>query len=301
MKIRNLFNFNLKTKQNFWGYFFIFPLIIGFILFFVYPFIQSILFSLSELELTPIGFRLNYRGLTNYRFVFYVHGSFTRVMIGTIYDMLRNVPLIVAFAFFAAMLLNQKFKGRLLARTIFFLPVIMSAGVVLSMEQGDVAMQMVAAEAADGEFAGVADILIPFLEELRMPEVLINYVLYAIDYIPEIIRASGVQILVFLAGLQSIPSSLYEASKVEGATSWENFWLITLPLLSPLILTNIVYTVIDYFTNPTNELIQLIEQTKFGGAGFGVSAAMAWIYFIFIAVFLAVVVGLISRKVFYIK
>ncbi len=296
MKKDKILKWDLNTKRNIWGYFFTFPLIIGIVFFFAYPFFQSIHMSISDLAITSEGFDLNFVGLDNYRYSFLIHPEFVRIMVETIIDMVRNVPLILAFSFFAAILLNQKFRGRFLARIIFFLPVILSAGVVLQMEQADLAMQI--AEISPEEGSAAAS-LIPFFESLRMPEVAIDYVLNAIDVVPDIIRASGVQILIFLAGLQSIPNSLYEASKVEGATEWENFWLITLPLMSPLILTNIVYTVVDFFTSPGNELLGLIQETTFSGAGFGVGSAMSWVYFINIGIFLAIVIGLVSRKVFY--
>jgi len=138
-----------------------------------------------------------------------------------------------------------------------------------------------------------------FLTYLQVPEKFMEYIALAVDGISSIINASGIQILIFLAGLQSISPSLYEASEVEGATAWENFWLITLPMVSPLILTNIIYTIIDFFTSTSNTLIQLIRNTTFQGAGFGVSAAMSWIYFGAICLILGIVYLIFNRLVFY--
>ena len=121
----------------------------------------------------------------------------------------------------------------------------------------------------------------------------------AINGIYDIVVASGVQILIFLAGLQSISPSLYEASSMEGATAWENFWKITFPMISPIILVNSVYTIIDLFTNETNEMMKNIKSTIFNDIKYGYGSAMAWIYFVCIAVILLIVGGLISRKVFY--
>ena len=117
--------------------------------------------------------------------------------------------------------------------------------------------------------------------------------------LPTVIRASGVQILIFLAGLQSVPHSIYEAAAVEGATAWERFWLITFPVLSPLILTNTVYTVIDFFVRMDNEMVLLIRDTMLKGAGYGASMAMAMIYFGAIAVVLIIVYAILSKRVFY--
>ena len=135
--------------------------------------------------------------------------------------------------------------------------------------------------------------------DMRLPEGFLAFILQAVNYIPDIIRSSGIQIFIFLAGLQSIPGSLYEAADIEGATSWENFWLITVPLMSPIIVVNIVYTIVASFTAADNQLLSLIRQTSFGGGGYGIGVAMAWVYFLVIGIFLLIVLKIISRWVFY--
>ncbi len=299
MKRDNKFKLTLKSKGSLTGYLFILPFIIGFILFFLYPFIQSIIFSFSELSIVQDGYTLDFVKFKNYNNALFINPDFPRKFVETIAVMLADVPLIIFFSLFAAMLLNQKFKGRLVVRTIFFLPVIMGAGVILSMERVDYMTQVLqTGQDIGGSFLSGAG-LKAFLYQLKLPEGGIEYIVTVVDRIPEIIRASGIQILIFLAGLQSISPSLFEASKVEGATQWENFWFITLPLISPLILTNVVYTIIDSFTAANNELVKLIKDTAFGGAGYGVSTAMANIYFFAIAVILAISIGIISKWVFY--
>lgn len=285
----------LTQKRMLVGYTFVVPFVIGFVLFFLYPFVQSILFSLSDLEITRTGFRLHSVGLANYTKALFVHPTFNRVFVETITKTAVDVPLILVFSLFTAVLLSQNFRGRLVARLVFFLPVIVSADAVLRMAQLDYLHQMMS-EPIEGVFSGP---LREFFMQMRLPESLLDYVVRAVDRIEHIVNASGIQILVFLAGLRSIPSSYYEASTIEGATGWENMCKITLPLLSPLILTNIVYTIVDSFTAADNALVTLIEDTAFVGMGYGVSNAMSWLYFMCVALLLAVVGGLISRKVFY--
>jgi len=292
----------LKQREGILGYLFISPFIIGFFLFILAPVVQSIVFSINNIELKPDGFNLVYVGSKNYQFVLAEHADFVPTLVATTGRMVNNVFWILVFSFFAANLLNQNFRGRLLARTIFFLPVVVSAGVVLHLDQTDyltgVAYDTVAnATNVPGASFLSGQVLVGFLMQLKIPIRFLELIAAAVDMIPEIINASGVQILVFLAGLQSIPKSLYEASQVEGATGWENFWMITFPLLSPLIITNIIYTIVDFFISPTNEVIQLIRETTFFGRGFGVSSAMMWIYFGTIAILLVIVMGLWSRFV----
>lgn len=289
---------SLQKQQSRLGVLFTLPFTLGFLLFFLYPFFQSIMFSVSELRITPGGFDLTFVGIKNYLHALTVHPTFVRVFVETMLRMLTDVPLILVFSFFAALLLNQEFKGRTVARVIFFLPVIMGAGIILTMEQTDYMMVLQSAPAADATaFSG--DILRTYLFELRLPEAFLNFIVEAVDRVPQIIRASGIQILIFLAGLQSVSPALYEAADVEGATKWESFWMITLPMMGPLILTNVVYSIIDSFTAAHNELVVLIRTTAFGGAGYGVSLAMSWLYFMAILLILGIAIRIISKNIFY--
>lgn len=291
----------LKQKINFAGYVFTLPLIIGFLLFFLYPFILSISFSLSELKISSDGYELVFVGISNYHEIIMINPRFMEVFVNTILRTISDVPLVLGFSFFAAALLNQQFKGRVLARAIFFLPVILAAGVIREMEQIDLMTALLtSSEGAMGEDSFFSfQTMQSFLLGLRLPEALLNYILHALDHIPEIINRSGIQILIFLAGLQSIPSALYESAVIDGATAWEKFWKITFPLLTPLIMVNIVYTIVDFFTAADNELMQMINRVTFGGAGYGLGTAMSWLYFIFIIIFLGLIGFFISRKVFY--
>lgn len=291
---------SLHRKEAFVGYIFVLPLIIGFIMFFLFPFIQSIRFSLSSLQVSRTGVETSFVGLQNFRQALFVHPHFVRRLTETVVDMVLDVPLVVMFSFFAATLLNQPFKGRLAARLVFFLPVIVASGVVLQIQQADYMMEaMTAADETKTMMIGAG--LQGFLLHLRLPEAFLQYLLHAVDRIPDVINASGIQTLVFLAGLQSIPSPLYEVAQMEGATGWESFWKITFPLMSPLVVTNLIYSVIDSFASVDNQLVGLIQDTAFSGMGFGISSAMAWVYFAVIAVTLAMTAGAIRRHVFYME
>jgi len=294
---------SLSGQRRLMGVLFTMPFIIGFVLFFLYPFIQSLIFSTCELKVTRSGFELTPVGLENYTYAVGVDPWFRRHFVSTMVRTLTDVPVIVIFSTFAASLLNQQFKGRTLARVVFFLPVILSANVVMSLARWDY-MQSAAASAIDSVFVeqgifSAAQTLGNLLRELKIPVGFTNFILAAIDRIPQVVSASGIQILIILAALQSIPSSLYEVSMIEGATAWESFWKITFPMISPLLLTAAVYTIIDSFTSPYNDLVNYIETTVWSGGGYGVSAAMSWIYFAAIAVVVGLFIGLVSTRLFY--
>ena len=291
----------LEQKKNIGGYFFTLPFTIGFVLFFLYPFIQSVIFSMSKLVYTAEGYSLDFLGLQNYNEALFVNAEYVRALFETVVKTMSDIPLILGFSFFAAILLNQKFRGRMLAREIFFLPVILSAGVVLKIEQTDYITTLLNTASGSSGLFFSDEVLQGFLMKMKLPQGFLDYIMFGVNYIPQIIKSSGIQILIFLAGLQSIPKSLYEASKVEGATGWEKFWKITFPLMSPLILVNIVYTIINSFTAPDNQLIKLIRDTSFQGAGYGVGTAMAWIYFVSIGIILAITIGIISRHIYYME
>lgn len=292
------FRISYQKRRMIGGFLFTLPFIIGFFLFFLYPLIQAANLSFNELVLTSTTFELQPRGWQNYRYALQVHPEFTRTFIDVLVQLLIRLPLILAFSFFAATLLNQHFRGRAVVRALFFLPVIMSAGIVMRLETNDYALIMLQASRAGAAFGGAA-LRSLFENSMYLPPWLLDYVVDAAESLPVVIRSSGVQILIFLAGLQAIPREIYEASDVEGATPWERFWLITFPMLTPLILTNIVYTIVDSFTAMNNELVILIRDTMLSGAGYGVSMAMAMMYFLAIALILLIVFRVLSRRIFY--
>lgn len=291
---------NLNRKRAMMGYLFVLPFIIGLITFFLVPLIQSFIFSINKLEVVEGGYNLLPVGLSNYNRALRVHATYARELVKSVLYMLANVPLIIIFSFFAANLLNQKFKGRSLARAIFFLPVILTSGVMLVIDSVDLlqsSLGMTQTDGQEGAFRAVE--LARLLLRSRLSPTFIDHIISAVDSIYEIVSASGVQILVFLAGLQSISPSLFEASNIEGATGWENFWKITFPMVSPLILVNTVYSIIDSLTNSSNVVIGMIRDTAFASNDYGLSSAMAWLYFLAILAIVGIVVKLVSIVVFY--
>ena len=297
---KRIFRMSIKRRRAIAGLVFISPFVIGFLLFCLYPLVQSVVFTFNHLRVTSSGYELEFIKWENYRRALLVDTSFMPTFTGTIAQTLTELPLILIFSFFAAALLNQKFRGRGLARMIFFLPVIIASGVLTRLEEVDYATGLVDQTLQELRQMGSLGIAArQFMMAMRLPQDLLNYVAFAVDRIPQIVSASGIPILIFLAGLQSIPQSYYEASDIEGATSWESFWKITFPLITPLLPTNIVYVMIDSFTAPTNGVIRLVEANMWSGAGFGGSLAMAWMYFVAVALVLALSLKLVSKHVFY--
>ncbi len=283
------------------GYAFILPWLLGFVLLFAAPLAESINFSMSSLKIAPGGYELEFIGLENFRNALFVDPNFNRILTESITEMAWNVPMILFFSLFSAVLLNQKFKGRALARAIFFLPVILASGAVASAQEAGLisltGSSQIAAELGEQQNGFDVIGLMFLLDEAGMPVFLIDYIIDAVMRIYEIIRSSGVQILIFLAALQSVPAAMYEVAKIEGATPYESFWKITFPMVSPLILTNIIYTIIDSFAN--SEVTKTIYETAFQSQNFGLSASMSWLYTLIVSIILIVIGFIINRKVFY--
>ena len=294
----------LTGRKAVTGIAFISPLLIGIIFFFGVPLIQSFIFSVSEINTTSDGYNVDYIGFANYKNIFFEHTSFIPTFVVTLKDVLWNVPLILIFSFFVSVLLNQKFKGRMFARALFFLPVVISCGIILKIE--NIAYMETAlfhsgteqGTAMSNMMGGIH--LSEYLMKLGIADSLITYLTDALAQVYSIINASGVQILILIAALQTIPESLFEASSIEGATAWENFWKITFPMVSPYILVTTVYTIIDSFLRVDNSanMSSLIDTTV-NGMKYGVAASMAWIYFIAVGAILAIVTFVISRYVAY--
>jgi len=295
----------LTGKRAVVGLLFISPWIVGFLAFYVRSFIMTIQFALSEVNVNPGvgGYTTRFLGLENFVYEFTKHPDFSKTLVTSLQDILIDVPLIVFFSLFMALLLNKKFTGRTLVRAIFFIPVIMNADAIVSaIEMARSAMMggvsATSAAIAESTSGGVnIEYYLSLFKELALPDSLLDYVVGAIGRLNDIISASGVQIVIFIAALQSIPSSLYEVAKIEGATGYETFWKVTFPMVLPHIITNIVYTVVDSFTN--SQIVDMAYETAYTDQIWGLSSAMSLTTTVLICLILGIVCGLIQKRTFY--
>lgn len=294
---------SFNDRQRRIGFFFVIPFVIGACFFVLIPFFQSLIFSFCKLTLTVDGFDTQFTGISNYYQIFMVDPSFRQQLVASVESMVINVPVAVLFSFFIASLLNQKFVGRSLARLILFVPVIISAGVITDLMSGDMMTTLVqstdktAQSAANSQ--GMATAFVQLMNEAGMDSRIVDFVVQMVNRLSDIISMSAVPIVIFLAGLQSISPSIFESAYIEGASSWEAFWKISFPMISPLILVTVVYSFIDSFTNISNPIIKTIHTTSFENMKFGVSAAMAISYMVIILALLAAVYKIVSKYVSY--
>lgn len=292
----------LLQKRAVTGLLFLSPWLVGFLWFYVKSMIQAIQFSFSEMQMLDTGgYTLKFVGLSNFKYALLEDADYNQILMTSLKDMIVDVPLIIFFSLFIAIICNGKFKGRTLVRAILFLPIILNAGAIndaMSMAREAVSggVSAVSAEAATTQGINVEYFMNLFMD-LGMPHTILEYITTAVARIYDIVQASGVQIIIFIAALQSVPGALYEVAKIEGATGYETFWKVTFPMVSPLIVTNVVYTIVDSFVD--SKVVEEAYKMAFSNFNWGVSVAMSLISSIVVCILLLVVCGAISKKAFY--
>ena len=310
---------SLMERRARLGWVFLAPFIIGLLLFYISIVFNTVQFSFATFHTNSIaqggGYYLEWAGLENYKYVLHeltmtnANGdtvTFVEMLVTSIGGQIVDIITIILLSLFVAVLLNQKMAGRAVFRAIFFVPVVIGAGIIAEI---DAAGQNVILEAmSSGEIidtgsvntsalnglVNAMDISILF-QNLGIGSGLVDLVVGLVSDIYDIINRAGVQMLIFLAGLQSISPSIYESCQMEGATGWETFWKITLPMISPMILANSVYTIIDSLTSESNLLMQNI----LGISGYPIQSAASVVYFLAVAILLGLAALILSKFVFY--
>ena len=260
--------------------------------------------AMSEVVISNQGFQLNWNNFENFKKALLVDAEFNRMLVEAIGQMILRSLATIVFSFFVALLLNQKFKGRTLARSIFFLAVILSSGVLVGLESSNSLM----AQLKDMiEESGNANSITDVLEQILVSDasgvngissMAFKSVFEIIDSIYDVAMASGIQIIIFLSGLQNISPSMYEAAQMEGCTAWESLWKITVPMVSPLMLVCWIYTIVDFFMKSDNQIMDKINTQMTEMLNYGFSSAMAWIYFIVCMALIGLSSLLISKVVY---
>ncbi|MDE0431481.1 MAG: sugar ABC transporter permease [Caldilineaceae bacterium] len=285
-------NLSLRKQEIIWGYIFVAPWVIGAAVLLAWPLLRSLLLSFENVR-DLINLQTEWVGLANYTEAFREDVGFLPRLLSSVRDLALNLPLILVFSMMMALLVTGVNRGQTFLRAVFFLPVVIgSSGVITELLEAG-AGDMIIDSTMERLMAGLG-------ESTGEEQGIVAPVQVVVERLTLIIWHTGVQILLFIAGLNSIPPSLYEAARVDGSTGWEAFWKITLPMLSPVMLVAAIYTVIDSFTDPLNSVVNYImdislrEQLRLG-----YGAALSWVYFIVVFLLILLLVRLSSRLVFY--
>lgn len=283
----------IEQLKNHYGHMFTLPWLIGIIIFFIIPLIQSVWYSFAKISVVENGIETKFIGIDNYKQILEADPNYTKWLSSGITSFFYTLPLIILVSMVLAMLLNQKFVGRLFFRALYFLPVIIASGVVMTLIFQTTSSDMSSMGVSDtytSNMFSVNDII----GWLQVDGKVAEYVILVINKIFDLVWQSGIQTVLFLAGLQSIPSSLYEASKVEGATKWEEFWFITFPMLSQVTLLVAVFTMVEIMTNTRSTIISNIYKMMSSGV-YDETSAMIWFYFLVGGGLMALVLFLYNR------
>lgn len=294
---KNTHRLSYEKKKGLVGYIFIGSWLIGFFLMYAKPLIESLIYTFHSLTVTYNGFSKEFVGVDNYKFAFTSDPDFLRIMTTSFKDILYQTPIILVFSVLIALMLNPKFFGRGMMRAIFFLPVIIASGVVINIINGDAMSTVMMSGEKSGQLFQV-DAFYTMLLDMGLGESLVSTIVNAANDIFELSWQSGIQITLILAGLQAISPSLYEAASIDGGTKWEVFWFITFPMLTPILMVTLVYTVVEMFTAYSNPVMQKI--LEYGNKlNFAYSSTIAWLYFVVIGAVLGIIFLILSRRIVY--
>ena len=277
---------SLRAKNALKGLVFVTPFIIGLIAFFIYPVFFSLRISIAQ-SVEIIGMKL--KGITFYQYkrAFVEDTEFVPTFLATVKYTLTTFPLTIILSLIIAILLNKEIKGRGLFRVIFFIPFLLGSGEI---------MRQLLNQGVDRAVLNIADgRIIPYNVLSYFGSTIVDVVQGLFGTLVTVLWRSGVQILLFLAGLQSISPALYEAARIDGATEWELFWKVTVPMISPMMLLTLVYTIVDSFTSIDNKLLAYIKTYGFANAEFSYASALGWIYFAFIGILVAIIFGIMKK------
>jgi len=199
-------------------------------------------------------------------------------MLDSLSEFAYQIPIILILSFIIAVVLNTKFKGRSFFRSLYFIPVIIINSVVMQFLGNSSAVEELSGAAQSAYLGGLIDFEGLFLQ-MGIPSETTNLIFGYVNQIFDLVWQCGVQIVLFISGLQSIPDQLYEVSKVEGASKWEEFWYITVPMLGNSIVLVVIYTVVEFCVSTNNKVITQAYKVLLDQQIYDISSAMLWLYF----------------------
>ena len=293
-----LFGKTIEQRRNSAAYGFLLPWLIGVAVFFIVPFVQALYQMFFTMTIEENGVQYTYVGFKVFKDVLLDNSTHIRMLLGSIGNSLRDAILIVVFSLIVAVLLNKPFPGRGFCRALMALPIIVSSGVLMQVFKGDLLLSSVESGAEATIFQGA--VIEETLIKMGMPVKAVDFIGTSVSAILDLIWQSGIQILLFVGGMQSIPSTYYEVCSVEGATPWQSFWRVTFPMLSPFLILNFIYALIDSFTLPTNAVIGEINE-YFHNVMYSQATVLSMAYFLLVLVIVGISSLIISKRIFYIE
>lgn len=288
---------SLEKRNARWAWVFLAPWLVGIVLFFAWPMAQSIIYSFSRLSVTAAGFSFEFVGLENYSYLFTKDTFFLQYLVESLGEVIPSVLMITAFSLFIAVILKEKFIGRSAARTVFFFPVMIASGVIITILKEQVMMSVSSTDETAAYLFQAPDLVKAF-SAFGLPDAVLNSITSIVNGFFDLTWKSGVQMLLLLSAINNIPASFYEAAMIDGATAWEKFWKITFPTITPSLFVVIIYTVIDSFTDYDNLVMSMIRN-YYRNNNYTYSATIGVIYFVCILALIGIINLIMKRVVVY--
>ncbi len=282
----------IESLRRRYGYSFVSHWIFGLIMFFFIPLVSSVCYAFSNTTMSDKGLVLEYAGFENFKIVLLENADYLDLVRDSIGSMFYSLPMIVSLSLILAVLLNQKYYGRTIMRIIFFLPVIIESSVIVSLLSGPSVNAPIFDFTTEG--GGFIDYSAIFAN-LALPSQISSFLTFFLSNTVSLAWNCGVQIILFLAGLQGIPASLYEVSKIEGANKWDEFWQITVPMLRHVLSLVIIYTMISQFTSSNNKVVSTANDLMKDVTTYDTASAMLWFYFVIVLAVIGIVLALYNR------
>lgn len=287
----------IESLKRRYGIAFVAPWVFGFVVFVAVPVITTVIYSLSTVVMSESGPKSTFIGFRHYYYLLFENSVFVDKLAQSLGGVFTSLPIIVSLSLILAVILNQDFKGRTLMRSVFFLPVIISSGVVMYvLNGGGVSGDVSISNALNGgqsqyisgiDFSGI-------LAKLNLPsdanDLMMNYLSNTFN----LIWSCGVQTLLYIAGLQTIPDQLYEVAEVEGATAWERFWFVTFPMLGRVTLLVIFYTMVELFIEKSALVDEVLQDMRWHTI-YDTTSAQLWIYFLCVSVVMGILMLLYNK------
>ena len=293
MKVKR--NSSLEARRQREAYLLVAPWVLGLLLFFIGPLISSVVYAFSEVTITSGSIVTEFAGLKYFKYIINENPTYMVNFRQALSSMFISLPMIFALSLVLAVVLNQKFPGRTVFRGIFFLPVIIASSVVMQhMGTSAVGAQLTVSSGAEYNYGGIIDFT-SIISNLNLPSSINDLLLQYLNQIFSMIWKCGIQTILFLSGLQSIPISLYEVSKIEGASKWEEFWYVTVPMLRNIIVLVLVFTMLDNFTSVENKIMSNAYSVMQEKQVYNEASAMLWLYFVVIMAVVGLVLYLYNR------